>query len=182
MSRKYKFDDIDELYFITFSVVFWIDIFIRNEYKDILINSWKYCQQNKGLEVYGWVIMTNHDHMIIGSHGRRMQDIVRDFKSYSSTQLRKAITQNPFESRKEWIFSMMTKAGSQNSNNWDWQFWQQHNQPIQLDNCELFHQKLSYMHENPVKAGFVEKEEEWVYSSARDFYGRVGLIELSYIV
>jgi putative transposase len=51
MSRKYKFRDNAKLYFISFSVVNWIDVFIRNEYKYELLNSWKYCIENKGLEV-----------------------------------------------------------------------------------------------------------------------------------
>ena len=76
---------------------------------------------------------------------------------------------------------MMERAGRKNGNNEEWQFWQQHNQPVQLFNLEMFYQKLTYIHENPVKAGFVEKAEEWLYSSARDFYGKKGLIDLSYV-
>ena len=65
MSRKYKFGDSDKLYFISFAVVDWIDVFVRKEYKDVVLESWKYCQENKGLEIYGWIIMTSHVHMII---------------------------------------------------------------------------------------------------------------------
>ena len=60
MSRKYKFGDSDKLYFISFAVVDWIDVFVRKEYKDVVLESWKYCQENKGLEIYGWIIMTSH--------------------------------------------------------------------------------------------------------------------------
>jgi len=60
MSVKYKFRDQERLYFVSFAVVYWLDIFIRNEYKDILIENLKYCQREKGLEVYGWCIMTSH--------------------------------------------------------------------------------------------------------------------------
>jgi putative transposase len=182
MSRKYKFGDNDKLYFISYSVVFWIDLFIRNTYKDIVVDSWKYCQQNKGLEIYSWVIMTSHVHLIIGTNKNPMDAIVRDMKSHTSTQLRKAITAYKGESRKEWLIDMMEKAGKENSNNKDWQLWQQHNKPIELINSEMFYQKMDYVHHNPVEAGFVENEEDWLYSSARDFYGKKGLIELSYIV
>ena len=94
MSRKYKFSDQDKLYFISFAVVYWIDVFIRNEYKEVLINSWQYCQEKKGLEIYGYCIMTSHVHMIIGSHQDKMEGIVRDMKSYTSGQLKKAIQVN----------------------------------------------------------------------------------------
>ena len=67
MSTKYKFKDPDKLYFVSFAVVYWIDLFIRKEYKDILLDSWKYCLTNKGMELYAWCIMTSHVHIIIGS-------------------------------------------------------------------------------------------------------------------
>jgi len=76
---------------------------------------------------------------------------------------------------------MMEKAGKENSNNNDWQFWQQHNKPIQILNIEMLHKTLNYIHNNPVEAGFVEKAEDWLYSSAGNFYGKKGLIELSSI-
>lgn len=56
MSRKYKFGDNDKLYFISFAVVYWIDLFIRNEYKEIMPESWRFCQREKDLEIYGWCI------------------------------------------------------------------------------------------------------------------------------
>ena len=74
MSRKYKFGDQDQLYFVSFAVINWIDLFVRNEYKQIMLDSWKHCQLNKGLEIYGWCIMTSHIHMIIGPNsGVRMR-------------------------------------------------------------------------------------------------------------
>ena len=180
MNRKYKFFDPSALYFISFAVINWIDVFIRNEYKDIMLKSWKHCIDNKGLEIYGWCIMTSHIHMIISSNKEKPENIIRDMKSFTSNQLRKAITENPQESRKEWILEMMYKAGEKNSNNKGFQFWQQHNQPILLDNNYLMDQKLEYIHLNPVEAGIVERPEEYLYSSARDFAGRKGLIDICF--
>ena len=80
MSTKYKFTEQDKLYFISFTVVYWIDLFTRNEYKTILLNSWKYCQAHKGLEIYAWCIMTNHVHMIIGTRENKLEHIMRDMK------------------------------------------------------------------------------------------------------
>jgi len=180
MSRKYKFTDPQGLYFISFAVINWIDVFIRNEYKDIVLKSWQYCIDNKGLKIFGWCIMTSHIHMIIASNKEKPENIVRDMKSYTSTQLKKAISDNPQESRKEWMLEMMYNAGEQNSNNDGFQFWQQHNQPILLDNNYLLDQKLEYIHLNPVEAGIVERPEDYLYSSARDFAGRKGLIDICY--
>lgn len=107
MSVKYKFRDQDQLYFVTFAVVNWIDLFIRNEYKNILLDSWRYCQKEKGLEIYGWCIMTSHVHMIIGTHGEKLEDIMRDMKKHTSTALKKAVQNNRGESRREWLLAMM---------------------------------------------------------------------------
>lgn len=181
MSRKYKFRDNDKLYFVSFSVVYWIDVFIRNEYKDLLLDSLKYCKENKGLELYAYCIMTSHVHLIIGSMAEKMEDILRDFKRHTSTHLRKAIEQNGQESRKEWMLLLMKRAGEQNSNNNDFQFWQQHNQPIELFDNHIMLQKLNYIHNNPVETGFVSSPEDYVYSSARDYAGQKGLIEILYI-
>jgi len=137
MSRKYKFRANGKLYFISFAVVYWIDVFIRNEYKNELLESWKYFQKEKGLEVYAWCIMTSHIHMIIGSESQNLKDIVRDMKSYTSGRLRKSIAENPIESRREWKLWMMERASEKNGNNKGWQFWLQHNQLIGLSNAAI---------------------------------------------
>jgi len=182
MGRKYKFHDNQKLYFVTFTVVNWIDVFTRQEYIDIIYDSLKYCQQNKGLEIYGYCVMTNHIHMIIGSEIGILSDIVRDFKSYTSRQIRKSIENNISESRKLWLLEIMTKLGIENVRNNDFQFWQQHSHPIELNTNFLLDQRLNYIHQNPVKAGYVESEEHWVNSSAGDYYGiRKSKIDIIFI-
>ena len=179
MSAKYKFKDPDKLYFVSFAAVYWIDLFIRNEYKDILLDSWKYCLANKEMELYAWCIMTSHVHMIIASQGDKLEDIMRDMKRHTSGTLKKAIQQRPAESRREWMLWLMQRAGKKNSNNSDFQLWRQDNHPLELTTPEIAHQKLDYLHYNPVEAGFVEKPEDYLYSSAIDYYSnRKGLIEI----
>ena len=90
MSRKYKFLDQSKIYFVSFAVINWIDLFIRNQYKNIVLDSLSFCQQNKGLELFAWCIMTSHLHLIMGTRKQNMEDILRDFKSYTSRQLRLA--------------------------------------------------------------------------------------------
>ena len=114
MSTKYKIRDQEQLYFVSFAVVYWLDVFVRNEYREVLLDSLRFCQKNKGLEVFAWCIMTSNVHLIIGTTDKKMEDILRDFKSYTSTQLRKVISQNQQESRREWLLEMMKKAGKNN--------------------------------------------------------------------
>ncbi len=178
MSRKYKFKDNDKLYFVTLTTVYWIDVFIRNEYKDTVLESIRFCQRNKGLEVYAWCIMPSHIHMIIGTKQNPLDGIIRDLKAFTSRHLRKIISENDTESRKKWMIWMMEVAGKRNSNNTDWQFWQQDNHPIELRDWEMTQQKLDYIHYNPIEAGFIDEAEAWVYSSAKDYSGSKGLLEI----
>ncbi|MDW7693724.1 transposase [Flammeovirgaceae bacterium SG7u.111] len=185
MSRKYKINDQELPYFVTFTVVNWIDVFIRSEFKDILLQSIKYCQENKGLKVHAWVIMTSHAHFILGTSGdKKLEEIIRDLKSFTSRHIRLLLEDKRFvgESRREWMLWMMKNAGLKNSNNKDFQLWQQHNHPIEISSEELLHEKLEYIHDNPVAMGFVESGEHWLYSSARDYYGTgKGLIDIEFL-
>lgn len=178
MSRKYKFRDQAATYFVSFTTVNWIDVFTRRVYKDLLIDSLNYCVETKGLIIYGWVIMSNHVHLIIGTDDMNLQDIMRDLKKYTSKSIVAAIKENPQESRKEWMLKMFRNAGEQNPNNQKYQFWQQHNKPIVLNNVEILEQKLNYIHENPVKAGFVDCEVDYPYCSARDYSGEKGFVKM----
>ena len=181
VSRNYKIRDQGFPHFVTFTTVNWIDIFTRNCYKECLIESLKYCQANKGLILYGYCFMTNHIHLIIGTKKDPMQGIIRDFKAFTSRQIKLSIKENASESRKNWLLWMFTNAGIRNSNNRDWQLWQQSSHPIELSSNFLQDQKLEYIHQNPVKAGFVDKSEDWIWSSARNYMGEQGLIEVEYL-
>lgn len=182
MGRKYKFNDHQKLHFVTFTVINWIDAFIRDEYRNTFYQSIKFCQENKQLEVYAYCIMTSHVHLIIGTETGNLSDIVRDLKSYTSRQIRHALEASDIESRKDWMLWMMKRQGLRNERNIDFQFWQQHSHPIELNTYQIAQQRLNYIHENPVAAGFVEKPEDWLHSSAADYQGlRKGNIELIFI-
>jgi putative transposase len=182
MSRRFKIHNQQEVYFVTFTVLNWIDVFTRDDYRQIIVESLKYCQQNKGLRLFAWCIMTNHVHLIVGSDGiNRLEFIIRDLKSYTSRQIRLCMKEHPAESRKEWMLWFFTRAGIYNSNNIDWQLWQQHSHPIELSNGTMAKQRLDYLHNNPVKAGFVFEPQHWKWSSAYDYCGGKGLIEVMFI-
>jgi len=180
MSRAHKFRDIEKAYFVSFATVGWVDVFTRLAYKDILVESLKYCQKEKGLIIYAWCIMSNHVHLIMEARdGYNPSDILRDFKKFTSKQLIKAITENPQESRKEWMLAIFKNAGNYNSNNSEYQFWQQHNRPVVLYSPHVISQKLNYIHYNPVEEGWVESPEQYMYSSARNYNEEKGLIDIA---
>ena len=122
MSRKYKFYNEKGVYLISFSTVNWIDVFTRSQYKDIVVESINYCIEEKGLEVFAWVIMSNHVHFVARTQKEPLEDILRDLKKYTSKAIIKAIEENPQESRKGWLLWMFERAGNKNSNNSRYQF------------------------------------------------------------
>ncbi|MFZ7117180.1 MAG: transposase, partial [Bacteroidota bacterium] len=109
---------------------------------------------------------------------RVLPDIMRDLKKFTAYKNIGAIMESPQESRREWMFKLFKQAGENNSNNTNWQFWQQDNHPIELTDATMQEQRLNYIHENPVRAGFVYKAEDYVYSSACDYGGTKGLLDL----
>ena len=179
----YKIRNKEGIHFITFAVVEWVDVFTRKEYKDILIESLKHCQKSRGLVVYSWCVMSNHVHLIISAKNNDTSEILRDFKKFTSKEIIRAISNHTGESRKEWMLEIFRKAGAQNSQNKTYQFWRQDNHPKELFSPEFTNQKLDYIHNNPVEAGVVEKAEEYLYSSAKDYYeGKcVGLLEIEFL-
>jgi len=182
MSEKYKIRDQDNLYFVTFAVIQWIDALSRPIYKDLLIESLKFCQKEKGLEIYSWCIMSNHIHLILGRHGEeKMEDIVRDFKKFTSVRMIKEIEQNHQESRKEWMLWMFRKLAEKSSKHTKYCFWQNEYHPIELADNQMMQQKLDYIHQNPVTEGLVDEPAYYPYSSARDYAGIKGLLPIKFL-
>ncbi len=170
------------IYFLSFATVGWIDVFTRPAYKEIFVESLKYCQQHKGLILHAWCIMTNHVHLIAGAANENLPDILRDLKKFTSKKIIEAIQLNPQESRKEWMIAIFKSAGSYNANNEVFQFWQQHNKPIELYSRRVVQQKLDYLHNNPVESGYVVDADNYPYSSAADYCGKQGPIDLALLM
>lgn len=183
MSSKYKFGDPAAPHFVTFSTIQWVDALSRPQYKDIIIDSLKYCQGNKGLIIHAYVVMSNHIHLILSVEGENnLSDIMRDFKTYTSKTLLATIESNTQESRRSWMMWLFKAAGQRNANNKYYQFWQQDNRPKELSSNAMMEQKLDYIHENPVNEGLVYEPEGYVYSSAIDYSGGKGLLDVELLV
>jgi hypothetical protein len=171
MSSKYKIRDQQLPYFVTCTVMDWIDVFTRNEYRDLVVESLKHCQAEKGLEIYAWVIMTNHLHLIVGTNDNDIEDTIRDFKKYTSVHVCRAIESNPTESRREWMLRLFRQHAHESSKHVKHKFWQDDFHPIGLATNAMIDQRLDYIHNNPVRAGWVYKPEDYVYSSAAAYAG-----------
>ena len=175
MSRKYKFHNPDGAYFISFAVQGWVDVFTRNIYKDILVDSLEHCINEREMELFAWCIMTNHVHLMARANGdSSLPEILRDFKKFTSKKILKTISQNDRESRRDWLINQFhTEKGKR--------FWRGDNRPIEVWSNAVIAQKLSYIHNNPVQEGLVFRPEDYPYSSAIDYSGVKGMLAVTLI-
>jgi len=178
---RYKIRDQNGIYFITCTVVEWIDIFTRSEYRDIVVNSLNHCISAKSLTLYSWVIMSNHIHFI-GEVGKEsgMSDFLRDFKKFTSKAIALEI-QLINESRKKWLLDKFAFEVKRSRRGKYHKIWQEGNHAILLDHSIDIWQKINYIHENPLKARIVDEAIAYVYSSARDYNGRKGLVNVTLV-
>lgn len=178
MGNGYKIYDQYTPHFITFSVVDWVDALTRKRYKDIIIDSLAFCQKEKQLSVIAYCLMANHVHLAVRAKGSiGLSAILRDFNKFTSNKILQSIQDKP-ESRRIWMLGHFAWRGKLNANNTHYQFWQQDNHPICLDSHKITQQKIEYIHQNPVKAGWVLNPEDYVYSSAAWYNHRSGPLEV----
>jgi REP element-mobilizing transposase RayT len=122
MSTGYQINDQEGIYYLTFQIVDWIDVFTRQAYRDIIIDSLKYAIENKGLDIFAYVIMLNHIHLIAQSSNGKLSDTIRDIKKFTSKRIIETMQTIP-ESRSEWMLNLFSFNASQYSRNKTYQVW-----------------------------------------------------------
>lgn len=179
MSTRYKITDPEGAYFLTLTTVGWIDVFTRKAYRDILIESLRFCQEQKGLVLFAYVIMSNHLHLIAQAKDANLGAVIGDFKKYTARKIIDAI-QEPGESRREWLLYQLRWFAKQNRKNRSThQLWQSGDHPVIVYSPKVIWQKLDYLHLNPVKEGWVAAPEHYLYSSATNYAGQESLLEVT---
>jgi len=178
MSDKYKIIEPDRAYFLTLTVVEWVDVFTRNTYRKTIVDSLAHCQKSKGLVIFGWCLMTNHLHLIARADGsQNLSEILRDFKKFTSKKIIDQIIEGP-ESRSDRMLSIFRTKGENLRRIKGYKFWQDGNHAEIIFKPDFFYQKLNYIHQNPVVEGIVEKPEDYLYSSARNYAELDSLVDV----
>jgi REP element-mobilizing transposase RayT len=178
MSEKYKMWEKDKGYFVTLTVVDWIDVFTHRNHKLKIIEALRFCQKKKGLEIFGYCLMTNHLHLIArGDEKQSLSEVLRDFKQFTAKTILRQIIEEP-ESRKDWMLERFEFAGKDLRRITNFKFWQDGNHALLISCPQIFYQKLNYIHNNPVKAMFVEKPEDYLFRSARNYAGLSSLLDV----
>jgi len=168
----------NKAYFITMTVVGWIDVFTRKNHLDAIIESLKYCQKEKGLIIYAYVIMSNHLHLIVDTKELfSINEIIRDFKKFTSKKIICQIQNEP-ESRREWMLQQFANAANESAKHKSFKFWQSGNHAIEVFTEKFVWKKINYIHDNPVRAGYVKNQWDWVYSSASNYQDDESIIDV----
>ncbi len=182
MSEKYKVNNPNGVYFITCTIIGWVDLFTRPEYKEIIIQSLKYCIKEKGLVVHAYVIMSSHIHLIVSAKDdTHLPSIIRDFKTFTSKSLVKEI-QVINESRREWMLNKFKFEANRQKRGRQYKLWQDGFHPVELLTPEMVIQKLDYIHQNPVNERVVDESIDYIYSSARQYADEVGELEVDFLI
>lgn len=169
MSTKYKATVIGNAYFITITVVGWIDIFTRLRQKYVLVNALRYCQKERGLEIYAYCIMSSHIHLLCkAGKNETLSSLMRDFKKYTSKKIVENILEHP-ESRREWMLAYFKNVCSHLKRKQQFKIWKDgYHAEIVYSNM-FIKQKINYIHSNPVKEKIVANAEDYIFSSARNY-------------
>ena len=173
----YKIRDQSATHFLTFTIMGWIDIFSRQRYRDLMIDSLQFCRKHKNLLIGGYVIMSNHIHSIWTAPNGNLSDIVRDFKTFTSKAISSSI-ESEQESRRDWLLYMFKFFANRTNANDNYKVWTSNNHPEEIHSDTFLKTKLNYIHENPVRAGLVTQPSHYLYSNASDYEGKKGLMEI----
>jgi putative transposase len=173
MSRtRYKIYDNAYPHFLTCTIVEWLPIFTRPEAVQIVLDSWAYLQRAKRLTIFAYVILENHLHLIAASDDLSKE--IGDFKSYTARQIIDWLRRTNSQA----MLELLQHCKSAHKVNRDYQLWQEGSHPQQILSEEMMRQKIEYIHHNPVKRGYVDDPLHWRYSSARNYEGVAGLLDV----
>ncbi len=178
MSDGYKIRSQSLPHFVTATVVEWIDVFTRKVHRDAVIECLDFCIKNKGMVLYGYVIMSNHVHLVIQSKHGKLSDLIRDFKKFTAKRIIEQIQNGP-ESRREWMLERFGMSSDSHSRNKTYQFWKYGNHPEEIFSNSFMWSKLHYLHLNPVRTGLVEKASHYIYSSASNYINDRGILNIT---
>ena len=162
---RYKFTEDQSPHFMTATVVAWLPIFSHPQFAGLVLDSWRFLQRERKIKILAFVIMENHLHWI--AVGPRLSDCVRDFKSFTAKSIIKALKQCKYSTLLQELsfYKLRHKSGQ------TYQLWQEGNHPQQLDTDDKMWQKIEYVHQNPLRRGYVSDVVHWRYSSASGYAG-----------
>jgi putative transposase len=170
---RYRFGEPGSPHFLTCTVVGWLPVFTRPETVQVLFDSWQFLQDQKRMDLLGYVVLENHIHFIASAEALPKE--VGHFKSYTARR----IIDYLIERRVRTLLDGLEFHKSRHKADRPYQLWQEGSHPKVIEDEEMMRQKLAYIHDNPLKRGYVSDPTHWRYSSARNYAGIESLVSVT---
>ena len=169
---RYKIYNSDCPHFLTMTVVDWLPIFANPDVATLILDSLRYLQKGKNAILYAFVLMENHLHIIVRCDN--LSETIQTFKSYTA----RTIVDYFIERKNTALLDKLRKNKLRHKTKSDYQLWQEGSHPEEITTDEMMHKKIEYIHNNPIRRGYVDETREWRYSSARNYEGEQGLVNI----
>ena len=169
---RYRIFETEYPYFLTNTIVGWLPVFTRKEAVEIVFDAWRHHQRESALQIFGYVVLENHLHMI--ARAPKLPEVLKSIKSYTARQIIDLLEQR----RADTLLRQLKAHKLGHKTESTYQVWQEGSHPEQVQNDEILWQKLEYTHNNPVERGYVDDPLHWRYSSARNYARQQGLIDV----
>lgn len=170
---RYRVYDTNYPYFITSSLVEGYPIFSNPLAAQVILDALEFIQNKRSTTVYAYVIMENHIHLILQND--HLPQIIQAFKSWTARSIVDLFSVN----RHSYQLYKLRKSKKPSHNDSVHQLWQEGYYPKQILSNQMMIQVIEYIHNNPVKRGFVDRPEDWRYSSVRNYLGMESLIPVT---
>jgi REP element-mobilizing transposase RayT len=170
---RYRIYETEYPYFITSTVNSWLPVFTRQEAADVVFDSWRYLQREREFRIFGYVILENHLHMIVSAP--ELPAVMHSFKSWTARKIIDLLE----ECGSKTLLRQLRATKLNHKKQSEYQVWQEGGKPKQIQNDEMMWQKIEYIHNNPLDRGFVDDPLHWRWSSARNYAGQRGLIDVT---
>nr|VFJ91358.1 MAG: hypothetical protein BECKH772A_GA0070896_1003025 [Candidatus Kentron sp. H]VFJ93979.1 MAG: hypothetical protein BECKH772B_GA0070898_1005316 [Candidatus Kentron sp. H]VFJ99148.1 MAG: hypothetical protein BECKH772C_GA0070978_100298 [Candidatus Kentron sp. H] len=157
---------------MTATVNNWLPLFTRPQTVEILLDSWRFLQREGNLTLFGYVILENHPHLVAASPN--LPAAMQRFKSWTARRIIDYLE----ETRARRMLDLLALFKRAHKTKTTYQVWEEGSHPQAIVNEMIMRQKIDYIHHNPVARGYVDRPEHWRYSSARNYLGQPGLIEI----
>jgi len=169
---RYKIFDTSYPYLLTATTVEWMPLLSNNEVLQIIIDSMRFLHESGRMTLFGYVIMPDHIH--VAASGDNLSSEFGNFKSYTARR----IIDHYKNINKSSVLKKLSFYKKSFKKDRDFQLWQEGNKPKQISNRGIMIQKINYIHNNPVRCGYVDRPEHWIHSSARNYSGENGIISV----
>ncbi len=169
---RYQFGDSHSPHFMTCTIVAWLPAFSKPDFVDIVLDSWRFLQRERDITIIAWVILENHLHWI--AVGPELSRRVGEFKSFTAT----SILREAEKQRHHTFLQELNYFKARHKLDQEHQLWQEGSHPQIIESDDVMWQKVEYIHNNPLRRGFVDDALHWRYSSARSYARKEGLIDV----